>query len=151
MKTENGQPQAWIPCQGEVGFLVRNLRHRRRSAAMQRGIAFAFVMLFGLSTSFFHVVVMADIGLHSGDLTCDQVMYSFHQFLTGKLEKEPELKFRRHLDHCDACRQRRDEHLQMRQYRLPSEAVAQDQRPVKAVRPRAISGSQALPQAVHRD
>src|SRR3990172_181804 len=139
MKTEQGQPEAWVRCQGEVGYLVRNLRHRRRSAAMQRGIAFAFVMLLGLSTSFFHVVVMADIGLHSGDLTCDQVMYRFHQFLGGKLEKETEIKFHRHLDHCDACRQRRDEHLQMGQYRLPTEVMTEKQRPVKAFRPPTIS------------
>ncbi len=123
MKTDSIPSGCWNACEGEVGYLVRHLRHRRRSAAMQRGIAVALVLFLGLYTSYFHVVVMADIDLHSGDLTCDQVMHGFHLFLTNALSRETEIKFQRHLDHCSACRQRRDEYLRDNQYRAPTDKI----------------------------
>ncbi|MGE3313869.1 MAG: hypothetical protein AB7O26_02050 [Planctomycetaceae bacterium] len=102
-----------------MGNLVRNLKHRRRSNKMQRGIAAAFVLLLGIYTSYFHVVVMADIDLHSGDLTCDHVIQGFRKFFSGEYDHSTDLKFRRHLDHCSACRLRLTEHLRDRQYRAP--------------------------------
>jgi len=115
MKTNPQQSDAWHACHGEVGYLVRHLKNRRRSAAMQRGVAGAFILLLGLYTSYFHVVVMADIDLHSGDLACDWVMPRFHQFFAGMLDDTTDAKFRRHLDHCHACRSRLMEHLRARQ------------------------------------
>lgn len=119
MNQPQNQSDHWGACHGEVGYLVRHLKNRRRSAAMQRGVAFAFMLLLGLYTSYFHVVVMADIDLHSGDMTCDQVMQGFQKFFAGVYDKATDFSFRRHLDHCSACRRRLTDHLRNRQYRAP--------------------------------
>jgi hypothetical protein len=119
MTNLNNSSENWDSCHGEVRYLVRNLKHRRRSNKMQRGIAAAFVLLLGIYTSYFHVVVLADIDLHSGDLTCDHVIQGFRKFFSGDYDHATDLKFRRHLDHCSACRLRLTDHLRNGQYRAP--------------------------------
>lgn len=141
MISQQKPAENWDACHGEVGYLVRNLKNRRRSAKFQRGVAAAFVMLLGLYTSYFNVVVLADIDLHSGDLTCDKVMQGFRQYLTAAYDHVTEVKFRRHLDHCSDCRKKMTEHLAQGQYRAP--VMAERPTVVKNVEVSAESGAAA--------